>query len=257
MALKSFTFNGIKSTDYGIMASGNQTYNVPSRSYSAVSIPGRNGQLYLDNGNWEPTTIQYQCSAYNGLKSSMQNFLAAISAVPGYHELTDDWHPGYYRRAFLTSGTPVDAFADRHGSFTLSFTARPEKWLVTSDVELTGSGTLTNPTHYNAKPVIKLEFSTITASGSFTISRMVNGAVADQWTIEYTDIQGDLELDCENMNFTMAEGAENANPYVTVTATEVSGDINMEFPFFPADSEIQIAAENASNVTVTPRWWTL
>lgn len=259
MALKSFTFNGIKSTDYGIMASGNQTYSVPSRSYSAISIPGRNGQLYLDNGNWEPVTIQYQCSSVNGLKTSMQDFLAAINSTPGYHELTDEWHPGVYRKAFLSGGTQVDAFADRHGSFPLTFTARPEKWLVTPDVTLTANGTLSNPTRYDAKPVIKLTFSTSPATGAFRIRRMEGSTVKDEWMVEYESISNSLEIDCENMNCTMNDGMFNANSMVTITPTVDSGELNMEFPYFPASSEIQIAASTWSGVTatVTPRWWTL
>ena len=262
MALKSFTFNSIVSTDYGIMASGNKTYNVPARSFQTVSIPGRNAPVYLDNGRWNPVTIVYQCSAYNGLKGDMQTFLAAIARDPGYHDLVDEWHPGITRKAFLASDVNVEAFADRHGSFPLTFIARPEKWINTTPTTITESTNFTNPTAFDAKPIITVTMASGSTSGNLYVSRYVSGTRKDQWKVTFSDVVTDLIMNCETMDFYDSAG-NNLNANVKVQATITSGEIDMQFPFFAGSSLSRVFTVDGgwdsaiASVTVMPRWWTL
>ena len=45
-------FNGIPSTNYGIHVEKPPVYATPERDYEVVHIPGRNGDLVIDNGSW-------------------------------------------------------------------------------------------------------------------------------------------------------------------------------------------------------------
>ena len=45
--------------DFGVYISGNGTYNAPARDVKSVAIPGRNGELTLDNGRFKNVTVKY------------------------------------------------------------------------------------------------------------------------------------------------------------------------------------------------------
>ena len=47
-----FIFNGFRSSDYGVLISGDQTFNAPARDIDEIEIPGRDGVLTLDNGRF-------------------------------------------------------------------------------------------------------------------------------------------------------------------------------------------------------------
>ena len=51
-----FTFDGKTSTDFGMYISGSGTYNAPERDVTTYNIPGRNGDLIVDNGRFLNTT---------------------------------------------------------------------------------------------------------------------------------------------------------------------------------------------------------
>ena len=49
----SLTFNGVNSADYGIILSGGGTYATPERVITSVEVPGRNGNIQYDEGNYK------------------------------------------------------------------------------------------------------------------------------------------------------------------------------------------------------------
>ena len=58
------TFDGVSLKDFGVYINGNQTYNAPARSRTYVSVPGRNGDLIIDNGRYENTELVYHAFIY-------------------------------------------------------------------------------------------------------------------------------------------------------------------------------------------------
>ena len=44
-----FSFNGHKSTEYGLYINGDAAYNAPERDTEDIEIPGRSGTLTVDN----------------------------------------------------------------------------------------------------------------------------------------------------------------------------------------------------------------
>ena len=54
-----FIYDGKNSKDYGVYISGMQTYNAPERDVTSLEIPGRNGELTIDNGRYKNINITY------------------------------------------------------------------------------------------------------------------------------------------------------------------------------------------------------
>ena len=48
--MKSFTFNGQSSPDFGLIISGKDIYSAPAPDVSFVSVPGRDGDVLIDQG---------------------------------------------------------------------------------------------------------------------------------------------------------------------------------------------------------------
>ena len=63
-----FIFNGFRSSDYGVLISGDQTFNAPARDIDEIEIPGRDGVLTLDNGRefagHERIALRSQCQVF-------------------------------------------------------------------------------------------------------------------------------------------------------------------------------------------------
>ena len=58
-----FTYDGVSSQDFGlkIKKDGINNLSSPQRSYEAIQVKGRNGDLIIDNGNFENFTLEIEC----------------------------------------------------------------------------------------------------------------------------------------------------------------------------------------------------
>lgn len=181
---KSFTFGGVKSTDYGVQILGEGVYNAPQRVVELVSAPGRNGAIALDQGYWENIEVTYPAtlSANNPeeFAEAMSEFRNALCSQRGYCRLSDDFHPDEYRMAMFIEAIKVEEKVLQSGEFDITFNCKPQRWLTSGETAVTvASGdTLTNPTLYDAGPLLMVEgYGTIDIDGNEVVIR--NSAVGE------------------------------------------------------------------------------
>lgn len=135
MIRHSFIFGGINSADFNVFISGSGTFSAPTRSVEVVSVPGRNGDLIIDNGKWNNITVTYPAFIPSGFEANIDAFRTAISRLTGYQKLEDTYHPDEYRMAALVGGinpTKIGAFL-KNGEFTISFNCKPQRFLKSGD----------------------------------------------------------------------------------------------------------------------------
>lgn len=60
--MESFTFNGQAASDFGLLVSDKDIYFAPARDVSFVSVPGRNGDVLIDNNRYENINVSYTVS---------------------------------------------------------------------------------------------------------------------------------------------------------------------------------------------------
>ena len=99
----SLIFDGINSADYGVILSGGGTYATPERDVTVVSVPGRNGDVILDNGRYNNIQIVYTAGISKGFETKFLPFIGALKAVKGYAKLFDSYHPEEFRLASFRS----------------------------------------------------------------------------------------------------------------------------------------------------------
>lgn len=227
-----FTFNGISSKDFGVYISGSGTFDGAERDIESISVPGRNGELTIDNGRYKNRVIEYPAFIYRDFPVNVDGLRNFLLSQSGYKRLEDSYHSEEFYLARYRGDFKADVIENlKGGNFVLSFDAYPQRFLKTGEIPVavaTGSS-LWNETSQIAKPLIR-------AYGTGTIS--INGyALTVSSANQYTDIDCDLQE--------AYKGTTNCN-----------GNVSGTFPeLMPGANAITITG--FSQTEIIPRWWKL
>lgn len=231
-----FTLDGVDSRTYGIYISGEGTYSAPPRAYNMIPIPGRNGDLVNSENRFSNGTYSYPAFISVNTASNVAAFRAWLMSLYGYKKLTDTYHPSEYRMVlFDGSFEPTVTALKDVASFDLSFNCKPQRFLTSGDTKTTKTAnfSLTNPTLYESKPLLR-----VYGNGTLTIAGQTI-TIANAGT--YTDI------DCELMD--AYQGATSRNNNITLS--------DYKFPVLKPGANAFTLGTGITKVEVTPRWWTL
>ena len=232
-----FIFDGIESHRYGIYLAGPATADAPQRDVTATQVPGRSGDLLLDNGRFLNQELHYQCAVVQEFETRFAAIKTEILQRQGYCRLEDTIHPEEYRLACFAG--PVEAQTtpyNRAGQFELRFNCKPQRFLKRGEraIRLTQSGAVLRNPGMPALPLFRVE-----GGGAGTLR--VNGT-----EVEFLeDFSGPVLLDCDTQDAWFGAGNKN---------NEIRAP---EYPALaPGENRIEWSG-GVTAVTVTPRWWTL
>ena len=237
MGVNYFTLDYVSSAAYGVIISKAGVYGGPERAYESVNVPGKDGAVIFDLGYYKNVTPYYECGLLHD-GANLDDFRAWLLSHTSYCRIADSYHPGEYRMGKPINGLDPDMYASlRVGKFRLDFDCKPQRFL-NSGLEtttLTSTGTITNPTLYTAKPLIR-----VYGYGSL-------GVGSDTVTIEQHPNLSYIDIDCDIQD--SFYGSTNANQYVKLSGSE--------YPVLkPGVCNIRLTG-SVSRVIITPRWWTL
>ena len=273
--LNKIVFAGIDSSDYGIYISGDGAFNAPVRRGELVSVPGRNGDIFFDEGTYENIEIEYPalCPGVTEkqFKDRLTSFRSAIVSRQGYQRLEDTYHDDEFRLAIYKDGLEVEPKnVTRAGEFTLTFNCKPQRFLKSGEdmILITQSRTLTNPTKFESMPIIKVRgngyvnFTGVETSYSFMVSDN-----DDQIIIETEDafsyyLGGDLYyLEDSNEEYiwdTLWRPIEVANgrDYVINAGSRITFTDHI-VPKLPAGQFNVGISSDIISLEIIPRWWRL
>lgn len=178
-------FGDVDSADYGIYISGDGVYNAPERDVEFVSVPGRNGDIAMDQGRYNNITVTYPAGTFakaqEEFREKLSDFRNAVLSQKGYQRLEDTYHPEEFRMAVYTAGLEVDPVAyQQAGEFELTFNCKPQRWLSVGalPIPVDSGDVLQNPTVFDSGPLIEIEgYGDITFNG-FTVS-LENAVLGD------------------------------------------------------------------------------
>ena len=231
-----FTFDGIKSSDYGVWINGGGTFDAPKRRHKEYVVPGRNGVLTIDEGAYDEIDHKYPAFISNNFASNVQNFRNYMMTKIGHVRLTDSYHTDEFYRAKYMDGLEVDvAPGGKGGAFTVTFRRDPRRFLVSGETQSTvaSGGSISNPTLYASKPLIR-----VTGYGTLYVG-------SDRLDVAsgfaYVDIDSETQ-DCYH-------GTDNANSKVTLQSNN--------FPQLQPGTTGITYSGNITSVKITPRWYRL
>lgn len=233
-------WDGISSDSLNCIVERYPVYTIPKRKQSAISVPGRNGDLLLQQqaySNYIQGYDVYLSGPRN--KSKLPEVARAVAAwlnVGGYRKLVDDYTPGSFRMAFFQGPADFENIFNLYGRATLEFNCKPQRFLDSGETPETitaSGGSITNPTAYGAKPVI-----IVSGNGAANLK-------IGEFACTLSNIDGSIELDSDTEN--AYSGTTNLNNTVTIP----------EFPELTPGTNIVTWTGGITSVEIIPRWWTL
>ncbi len=238
-----FTFGGRSSSTYGIYISGSETFAIPGRDRKMIQVPGRNGDLIMDNGRFENVEIRYRCFYKgNDFYSLWHAFVnGVLASTKTYAELTDTYNPSVVRYGVpILSMNPQMGPNNASSQFTIAFNCKPQQYFIDG-----------------------LNETTFTAS-DYTINTSIRngGAVQTAKPIIKVYGYGPLTIGTQTMQI-----LSHSRPYMVIDSEAQDayyGGINLnsylqtsDFPVLEpgVNNAIKTSGGHITRVGITPRWW--
>lgn len=231
-----FTLGGTDSRTMGVYISGQGAFSAPARSYDFISVPNRNGDLLGIDTRLLNGTLTYPAFICTNFKSNVADFRAFLLSQTGWMRLEDTYNPDEYRMVVYQGPfEPNVTMINDAGSFDITFTCKPQRFLKSGETAttFTANGTISNPTKFNAQPLIRVYGTGTVGIGSTTITI----SSADTYT----------DIDCEMMD--CFKGSTSKNQYVSFSGND--------FPVLNSGSNGVTLGTGITKVEITPRWWTV
>lgn len=265
------TFNGKSSSSFGITVECYPSPNRPARRGTVLQIPGRNGNLVIEDGTYENVTLKFDVY----LSAEPANLYDRAAAVAdwllgssGYQRLTTEYEPDIFRLARFAGPLDIEAILNSHGRATLEFDCYPQRFdslgHVYSDYGSlsSGSATITNTGIMIAKPMIK-----VTGKGNVVLD-FASAATGNTTEVDFAFSSSKIEtiiLDCD-LHDAYYEDGSNANAAVSFSDAEASLPESADY-FYPTFPELtpgkntvtlsSLSTGTLSGLKIMPRWWSL
>ena len=232
----TFRYAGRESSSFFTFVSDSNGWNSAPRILNDIQVPGRSGTLTPLNSNaFNNFQLTYQCYMTKEMKSKLDELRAYLNAFSGYQRLEDTINPTYYRMARYNGSFEVGDKDKQGATFSIKFDCMPQKFLKSGEatITLTASGTIKNPTNYDAKPILKIYGTGEVKIGTSIIKVKKAGT-------QY------IEFDCDTLN--AFEGADNRNSNIEL----------VKEPLLIANIATGITlGSGITKVEIKPRWYTI
>lgn len=272
--LNHLTYDGVDSSSFGVFISGDGVFDAPARRGEMISIPGRNGSLFMDEGVFENITVEYPAFIGTGrealFRQKLGDLRSWLTSRGNYKRLTDTYHPDEFRLAVYREGLEVDPqYLTRAGGFTMKFDCKPQRFLVSGEIPVVfnANGSIINPTLFASSPLIK-----VTGNGTVAIGEngeyrfIVSGNTGTIWIdteimeaylpagtlYPWTDENGD-QLDQEiGIGLELLDGTEF--PENMLGHIEFINSIMPKID--PGEQPVRMSP-TIIELEIIPRWWRL
>ena len=238
-------FANQSSKDVGIEVETFPTYNIAEKEYTAVHVPGRNGDVIIDNGTYRNTQRQYRVSIATYDTSYHQKMAAVakwLHSSTGYSRLEDSYEPDFFFQAYYKESVSIENLFNEAGRATLTFECKPQRFLKSGDLPIiftSGSTTqIRNSTTQISLPLI--EVTTDNSQGVVSI----NGVRVTILANSGTNIIIDSELQDAYNNQDV-----NKNPFIVLNDGELP-------TLRPGINSIAFSG-GVQSISLKPRWWVI
>lgn len=270
--LNHLTYDGVDSSSFGVFISGDGVFDAPARRGEMISIPGRNGSLFMDEGVFENITVEYPAFIGTGYEATFRNKLGDLrswlSSRGNYKRLTDTYHPDEFRLGVYREGLEVDPqHITRAGKFTMKFDCKPQRFLVIGEnpIVFTSNGTIVNPTLFPSSPMIK-----VTGNGTVAIGKYIFYVTGNSNTTILIDTEimeaylpaGTLEPWTDENGIIITEEIEieldlvNGSIYPTNMLNHVEFANSVMPKIEPGEQQVKMSP-SIKRLEIIPRWWLL
>lgn len=244
--MPNIKFGNIDFSGDGAYIWGSGQYSAPSRSVDIVDVPGRSGDIIIDNGKYNNTKAVFQVIVTGDVKKNTDRLKYLLYSQKGYQRLYDSDIKGFYRMAAFVNGFEV---SNNDGCVVfLEFECDPLKYDILGDVPIVienGGGVVQNPYFENSKPLLKV-FASYSGTGTSTAENTLY--VNDKDIYIGKPFSGAYFLDARTQYAYSEDGS------ALISRNDVVKDV--DFELLPGKNTITFG-EGISKIEVIPRWVTI
>ena len=239
-------FGDIDFSSDGAYVWGAGQYSAPARSVDFIEVPGRNGDLLIDNGNYTNTTAVFDVIITKDVEENTNRLKYLLYSQKGYQKLYDSDLKGFYRMASFNSGFEI--LSTDGGTVRIEFDCKPFKYDIAGEEVITVEGNtshifLDNPYFEDARPLFKV-YTDVTSESDYCYID-VNGKTISFPVTGMNRLIIDTSLQYAYRDLGV-NGLQNCNNVVNTTDVSLHHGQN-ELNFYGAISSVEIV----------PRWVTL
>jgi len=234
--IQILTIGGKSLMDFNAWYDGSEWWRMPQKEIENLQIPGKNGDLTIDNHRFSNIIIPFNCYIHKNFGQNYSNLINYLMSLTGYQRIESNEEPDVFRLGMIKA--PIEPEMGQfnfRGQFSIDIDFMPQKWLKVGENRITvnGSETLVNPTAFNALPTLYVQ-----GTGDIT----VNGNI-----MTLANNTGTTVIDCDAQN--VYEGTIDRNSDITLT--------NNSFPsLVPGTNTIEYGT-GITSLIVVPNWWKL
>ena len=171
--MNSFTFNGHSTNEFGLLVTGLDTFGAPARRVEKIQVPGRSGDIIIDEGAYDNYIVRYTVAITSNFITKARSIAEWLLGTTGYQTLTDTYNSWTYRKACFYGNIDyvVTALA-REGQASIEFDCKPQRYyLENTDITVNPTQTPTTMNFlHNAEPVIYMAQAGIFSLNGYTMT---------------------------------------------------------------------------------------
>lgn len=174
-------FNGISTEDLGLIIQAPPKYTFPAKDLSTSHVPGRNGDIILDNYCYSNVDRTYSIASVfrpgTDFIANSEQILKWLTEPSGYCRLEDTYDPTVYRLAMFSSNGSLSNYYDEATSIDVTFNCKPQRFLKLGEEKIDYSGTditIRNPTSETALPLITVNGISKTNDNAIVLLTVLN-----------------------------------------------------------------------------------
>ena len=157
-----FTYKEKRSKEMHLRVLNDITFTSPRRDVNMVQVPGRDGDLIMDNGRYESVIRSIPCRLEASDNGDVESLISRINNWliddGGFHEFRWDHDPDFSYLARSEGDVVSRRMLSCFGNVVVKFRMHPIKYLKSSLTErqITSGMNIENPFGVDAKPVIRV-----------------------------------------------------------------------------------------------------
>lgn len=262
---KHLYVDGTDLASFGVYVSGQGTFAAPEKDVTTYSVPGRNGLILGVNERMENINVTYPCFIYTNFDQNLRGLRSFLLSKSGYIKINDDYDTTHFRMGFFEAGIDPEVTSKNDaGQFDLTFNCQPQRWLNSGAVVVTKTSSIvksdTNPTLFDAKPLIVIEGLTPNTNQDISLTTIIGGSGTGTIHVYKPDTMNsdNLTIDVQSQQCTYLNSSNkvvSANQYISTQ--EYQGAYGVDFPSIPAGGQLSVSVSSYPTITVsfTHRWW--
>ena len=224
-------FNSISTEDLGLIIQAPPVYTFPSKDLSTQHVPGRNGDLIIDNKSFNNVDRVYSIGSVfrpgTNFIANAQKIIEWLASSKGYCRLEDSYDPLVFRLAEYQASNSLTDYYGKATAINVTFNCKPQRYLKGGEKEVAFTGSeaiIENPTKETSLPRITISGITYTDKDVvlMTVSNFDTSSVTSTITISQLP-KNSMVIDSEEQSAFYKDDAghaEDLNRYLNLNGSD-------------------------------------